>query len=59
MTIAPWQILVLILCVGVHILLLSINVMRYYAFNDKGTLALAIFQILVITLIVHTLSEVI
>ena len=54
-----FMILLLIFCVGLHILLLSLNLMRYYAFKDTGTLVLAVFQILVLTLMVHTLEELI
>jgi len=49
----------LILCLGVQILMVSINLFRYYAAGEKSFLTLAVFQILLITFIVHTLSEII
>lgn len=53
------MILTLILCLGVQILMVTINLFRYYAADDKSFLTLAVFQILLITFIVHTLSEMI
>lgn len=53
------MILTLILCLGVQILMVTINLFRYYAADDKSFLTLAVFQILLITFIVHTLSEII
>ncbi len=53
------MILTLIGCLGLQILLLTINVMRYYAVNDRPALTLAVFQIFLITFIVHTLGDLI
>lgn len=53
------MILTLIFCLGLQILMCSINLLRYYAENEKSWLTLAVFQILLITFIVHTLSEII
>jgi len=55
----PFMILTLIFCLGIQILMVSINLFRYYAADDKPFLTLAVFQILLITFIVHTLSEMI
>ena len=53
------MILTLILCLGIQIMMLAINLIRYYGLNERPTLYLFVFEILVITMIVHTLSEVI
>lgn len=55
----PLMILTLIFCLGIQILMASMNLMRYYAGDEKSWLTLAVFQILLITFIVHTLSEMI
>ena len=55
----PFMILTLIVCLGLQILMVSINLLRYYAADDKSFLTLAVFQILLITFIVHTLSNII
>lgn len=55
----PFMILTLIFCLGIQILMVSINLFRYYAADEKSFLTLAVFQILLITYIVHTLSEMI
>jgi len=53
------MILTLIFCLGIQILMCTINLFRYYAADEKSFLTLAVFQILLITYIVHTLSEMI
>jgi hypothetical protein len=53
------MILTLIFCLGIQILMASMNLMRYYAGDEKSWLTLAVFQILLITFIVHTLSNMI
>ena len=55
----PFMILTLILCLGIQILMVSINLLRYYAEYERPFLTLAVFQILLITFIVHTLSNII
>lgn len=53
------MILTLIFCLGIQIVMASMNLISYYAGNEKSWLTLAVFQILLITYIVHTLSEMI
>lgn len=55
----PLIILTLILCLGIQVVLVSWNLMRYYAENERSFLTLAVFQILLITFIVHSLSKMI
>lgn len=55
----PLIILTLILCLGIQVVLVSWNLMRYYAENERSFLTLAVFQILLITFIVHSLSNII
>jgi len=53
------MILTLILCLGIQVVLVSINLIQYYALHDRSVLTLAVFEILLITFIVHTLAELI
>jgi len=55
----PFMLLTLIFCLGIQILMLSLNLIRYYALKEKSDLTLAVFQILLITYIVHTLGDMI